>query len=113
MFFSNTARSVCKGAVLHSRKLPSNVRFRCHLFYFFTYRFLENFTYLFLETREGREKEGEKHTRERTCNPGVRPDHGWNQRPLGLCADARTKIPLVTIVMASSVGIALEKLHVG
>lgn len=42
--------------------------------------------------------EGEKHPWDGTCNLGVHPDQGWNQRPFDLCANAQTKFTSVAIV---------------
>ena len=62
-----------------------------------------NFTYLFLERGEGREKEGEKHqcvfasrvppTGDLACNPGMCPDWESNWRPFGLQAGTQSTEP--------------------
>ena len=58
---------------------------------------------LFLERREGREKEGEKHqcvvascalpTGDLARNPGMCPDWESNQRPFGLQANIQSSEP--------------------
>ena len=60
----------------------------------------KDFIYLFLERREGREKEGEKHqcvaaswvppTGDLAWNPGMCPDWELNQRPFGSQANAQS-----------------------
>ena len=62
--------------------------------------FFKDFIYLFLESREGKEKEKERNinvfashvpqTGDPACNPGMCPDWESNQRPFGSQAYAQS-----------------------